>query len=59
MTHFLSDYVQGMKDERERIIELLREKRALRDSICDDELVLYTQDGPIDITHKELEDRDV
>ncbi len=50
---------QGIKEERERIIELLREKRALRDSICDDELVLYTQDGPIDITHKELEGRDV
>lgn len=48
---------QGAKQERDRLLALLREKRALRDSIVGDEWVLYTQDGAIDITKAELEGR--
>lgn len=45
---------QGAKAEQERIIKLLRDKKALRDSILDRGLVLYTEDGPLDITEQEL-----
>ena len=45
----------GVKQERERLIAFLREKRALRDSMFEGELVLYTEDGPIDLSPKELE----
>ena len=55
MTNYELARRQGIKEERERIIELLREKRALRDSIFQGELVLYTEDGPIDLTYKEME----
>ena len=47
----------GVKQERERLIAFLREKRALRDSMFEGELVLYTEDGPIDLLPKELEGR--
>lgn len=46
---------QGAKQERDRLLALLREKRALRDSIVGNDWVLYTQDGAIDITKAELE----
>ena len=44
-------YEQGVKHERERIVRLLMEKNALRETILKHSgLVLYTEDGPIDIS---------
>lgn len=47
-------YEQGVKTERERIVKLLREKNALRDSFFLGGLVLYTEDGPVDISIAEI-----
>ena len=58
MIHFSHDYEQGIKDERDRLLALLREKKALRDSLFNDDLVLYTEDGAIDITQNELDGND-
>ena len=44
----------GQLRERQRLIQFLREKKALRTSFFLDGLVLYTEDGPIDITEAEL-----
>ena len=45
----------GAKEERERLIKFLREKKVLRDSFFLDGLVIYTEDGALDITKAELE----
>lgn len=44
----------GAKDERERLIKFLREKKVLRDSFFLDGLVIYTEEGALDITEAEL-----
>lgn len=36
MTHFSHDYEQGIKDERERIINVLKEARESKPCQCDD-----------------------
>ena len=48
----------GAKEERERLIKLLREKKVIRNSFFFDGLVIYTEDGPIDILKAELEGED-
>lgn len=45
---------QGVRAERERILQFLRHNKTLRDSLVSDGLVLYTEDGAIDITENEL-----
>lgn len=47
-------YYDGFEAGQEKIIQLLKEKKALRASFFLDGLVLYTEDGPIDITEAEL-----
>lgn len=44
----------GQLRERQRIMQFLREKKVLRDSFFLDGLVLYTEDGAIDITEADL-----
>jgi hypothetical protein len=44
----------GVMTERERVIKLLMDKEALRSSLVFDGYVLYTQNGPIDISLEEL-----
>jgi hypothetical protein len=50
------NYRLGVQAERIRIMELLRDKHVLRDSMFGDEkwLVLYTMYGAIDISLDEL-----
>lgn len=45
----------GIKKERERLLAWLRENRVIRDSILGNGLVIYTEDGPIDLNQLELE----
>ena len=44
----------GKLRERKRIIQFLREKKVLRDSFFLDDLVIYTEEGALDITEAEL-----
>ena len=44
----------GIKKERERLLAWLREKQVIRDSILGSGLVIYTEDGPIDLNEAEL-----
>lgn len=51
------NYKLGVRAERERLFAWLKSKGALRESILGDHmLVLYTEQGAIDITRKEFLD---
>lgn len=58
MKHWADDYEQGIMDENQRMIELLKKLGTLRDSITGQGLVLYTQDGAIDIISDDLRRKD-
>ena len=45
---------KGADLERQRLVEWLREKHTIRNSMVGDGLVLYTMYGAIDITEKEI-----
>ena len=55
MSDFAQGREQGIKEERDRLIAFLREKKALRTAFFIDYLILYTENGPIEITQEELE----
>ena len=44
----------GQLRERQRIMQFLREKKVLRDSLFLNGLVIYTEHGAIDITEADL-----
>ena len=50
-------YYDGFEAGQKKIIDFLKEKKALRDSFFLDGLVLYTEYGAIDITEAELRGR--
>lgn len=56
MTGWRAGYHNATLAERKRLLELLMAKGAIRESLVSKNgLVLYTQDGPIDITKEELD----
>lgn len=54
MTHFTHDYEQGIKDERERIVQLIRDTCA-KPEIDEDGSFIYSEDLVELILHGKIE----